>query len=78
MRKNGIAVRPLRDLDAHLFASVALLRMLFQTVPALNFALAMSGIKFRNYLVGTLIGLPLPIGLYCIFFDFLAMGPDVG
>jgi uncharacterized membrane protein YdjX (TVP38/TMEM64 family) len=69
---NRLAVRILRELDAYPIASVALLRILFQTAPALNYALAMSGIKFRNYLVGTLIGLPIPIALYCIFFDILA------
>ena len=52
--------------------SVVLLRMLFQTMPALNYALAMSGIRFRTYLIGTLAGLPLPIALYCVFFDTLA------
>ena len=72
--KNRIAVRILRQLDAHPIASIALLRVLFQTVPALNYALAMSGIKLRTYLIGTLIGLPLPIALYCIFFDVLASG----
>jgi uncharacterized membrane protein YdjX (TVP38/TMEM64 family) len=69
--KNRIAVRLLARLDAHPVSSVALLRTLFQTAPALNYALAMSGIEFRRYLVGTLIGLPLPIALYCIFFDAL-------
>jgi uncharacterized membrane protein YdjX (TVP38/TMEM64 family) len=72
--KNRVAVRLLRELDAHPIASVALLRILFQTVPALNYALAMSGIKFRTYLIGTLIGLPVPIALYCIFFDILVTG----
>lgn len=75
--KNRLAVRILRELDAHPVASVALLRILFQTVPALNYALAMSGTKFRTYLIGTLIGLPLPIALYCIFFDLLAAGLNV-
>jgi len=64
-------VRLLGRLDAHPVSSVALLRTLFQTAPALNYALAMSGIEFRRYLVGTLIGLPLPIALYCVFFDAL-------
>ncbi len=72
--KNRAAVRILRELDAHPIASVALLRILFQTVPALNYALAMSGIKFRSYLIGTLVGLPVPIALYCIFFDILVTG----
>jgi uncharacterized membrane protein YdjX (TVP38/TMEM64 family) len=40
----------------------------------LNYALAMSGIRFRNYLIGTLVGLPLPIAAYCVFFDFLSAG----
>jgi uncharacterized membrane protein YdjX (TVP38/TMEM64 family) len=70
--KNRIAVRLLRQLDARPIASVALLRVLFQTVPALNYALAMSGIKFRTYLIGTLVGLPVPIALYCIFFNIMA------
>jgi uncharacterized membrane protein YdjX (TVP38/TMEM64 family) len=75
--RNRVAVRILRELDARPIASVGLLRILFQTAPALNYALAMSGIKFRNYLVGTLVGLPIPIALYCIFFDLLATGLHV-
>ena len=76
--KNRVAVRILSELDAHPIGSVALLRILFQTVPALNYALAMSGIKFRTYLIGTLVGLPVPIALYCIFFDIVATELHVG
>ena len=64
--------RLLAQLDTHPIRSIVILRMLFQTVPALNYALAMSGVKFRSYLIGTLLGLPLPIALYCVFFDYLA------
>ena len=67
-----MAVRLLSRLDAHPVKSILLLRMLFQTVPALNYTLAMSGVRFRAYLLGTLLGLPLPIALYCVFFDALA------
>jgi uncharacterized membrane protein YdjX (TVP38/TMEM64 family) len=67
-----IARRILGQLDARPVGSVALLRVLFQTAPALNYALAMSGVRFRSYLVGTLLGLPLPIALYCVFFDLVA------
>jgi len=74
MLGNRVAVRLLAGLDTHPVASVALLRTLFQTAPALNYALAMSGIGFRRYLIGTLVGLPLPIALYCVFFDALAAG----
>jgi uncharacterized membrane protein YdjX (TVP38/TMEM64 family) len=71
--KRKTAQRILGQLDAHPLKSVFLLRVLFQTMPALNYALAMSGIRFRTYLMGTLLGLPLPIILYCVFFDYLAM-----
>lgn len=67
-----IAERIFRHLDARPITSIVLLRVLFQTVPALNYALALSGVKFRNYLIGTLLGLPLPIAVYCLFFDYLA------
>lgn len=68
---NRIAVRILRQLDANPIMSILLSRVLFQTLPALNYALAMSGVRFRHYLIGTLLGLPLPIALYCLFFDYL-------
>lgn len=67
-----LAVNLLQRLDRHPLRSVLLLRMLFQTLPALNYALAMSGIRFRHYLLGTLLGLPLPIAAYCLFFELLA------
>ena len=69
---NATAQKILSKLDAMPVRSVALLRTLFQTMPALNAALALSGVKFRDYLLGTLLGLPLPIFLYCVFFDYVA------
>ena len=71
---NGkLATRLLDQLDAHPIRNITLLRMLFQTVPVLNYTLAMSGVRFRDYLIGTLLGLPLPIAVYCLFFDYLAL-----
>ncbi|MBK9522690.1 MAG: VTT domain-containing protein [Rhodocyclaceae bacterium] len=69
---NKLAMRIFRHLDDRPIRSIALLRIVFQTMPTLNYALALSRIKFSNYLIGTLIGLPVPITLYCFFFDFLA------
>lgn len=69
---NRIATRLLGQLDARPVTSILLLRVLFQTLPALNYALALSGVRFRAYLLGTLLGLPLPIAVYCLFFDYLA------
>lgn len=67
-----VAGRIFARLDARPVRSVLLLRLLFQTMPALNYALALSGVSFRHHLLGTLLGLPLPIALYCLLFDFLA------
>lgn len=72
--KGRFALRILRTLHKRPIRSVFLLRTLMQTLPALNITLAMSGIRMRHYAVGTLIGLPLPIALFCVFFDALAKG----
>lgn len=75
---NRYAVRILQRLDERPVLGVFFLRLLMQTAPALNYALAMSGIKFRCYLIGTLIGLPIPIAIYCVFFDYLATVMHIG
>lgn len=67
-----VAARLLGQLDARPVRSILALRLLFQTVPALNYSLALSGVGFRDYLIGTLLGLPVPILLYCLFFEYLA------
>ncbi|GGC60125.1 VTT domain-containing protein [Undibacterium terreum] len=69
--KNPYAIRVLAQLDRHPVKSIALLRTLFQTAPTLNYVLSLSGVHFYQYLLGTLLGLPLPITLYCVFFDYL-------
>jgi hypothetical protein len=38
----------------------------------LLFAPALPGIRFFPYMLGTLFGLPLPIALYCLFFEQFA------
>jgi uncharacterized membrane protein YdjX (TVP38/TMEM64 family) len=70
--KNKLAMRIFHQLDTRPITSVALLRIFFQTIPTLNYALALSGIRLRHYMLGTVLGLPLPIALYCFFFDSLA------
>ncbi len=58
-------------LDERPIASITALRLLFQTLPALTYALALADIRFRHYFLGTFMGLPLPIFLYCYFFDII-------
>lgn len=78
LTENPYAVRVLKILDRRPVLAVFLLRLLMQTAPALNYVLAMSGIKFRHYLTGTLVGLPVPIALYCLFFDYIAKALHIG
>jgi uncharacterized membrane protein YdjX (TVP38/TMEM64 family) len=69
---NRWMVKLLHRLDTHPVSSISLVRVVCQTMPTVNYALALSGVRFRDYLLGTLIGLPLPIALYCLFFEYLA------
>lgn len=70
---NKLATRLLDQLQAHPVRNIIVLRTIFQTLPALNFTLALSGTGFRNYMMGTLLGLPLPIAAYCLLFDYLGV-----
>ena len=76
--KSPLARKLLAGLHARPIVSIALLRLLFQTLPAVNVALALSGVKLRHYLLGSLLGLPLPIALYCVFFEYLAAWLGIG
>jgi uncharacterized membrane protein YdjX (TVP38/TMEM64 family) len=73
-----LAQRMLSELHAHPIRNVIVLRTVFQTLAALNYTLALSGIGFRRYMVGTLLGLPLPIAVYCLFFDYIARIANLG
>lgn len=61
------AARLLGQLDTHPVRSVTLLRLLMGTLPALNYTLALSGVRFGHYMLGSVIGLPLPILGYALF-----------
>jgi uncharacterized membrane protein YdjX (TVP38/TMEM64 family) len=76
--RGKVAQRLMSHLHAHPVRNVIVLRTIFQTLAALNFALAMSGIGFRQYMVATLLGLPIPIAAYCVLFDYLAKVMHLG
>lgn len=73
-----LARRLVSQLHAHPIRNVIVLRTLFQTLAALNYTLALSGVGFRKYMVATLLGLPLPIALYCLFFDYIVQIAKLG
>jgi uncharacterized membrane protein YdjX (TVP38/TMEM64 family) len=61
--------RALSKLDEHPIKTVALLRMVLTLAPPLNYALALSSVGFRDYLIGSAIGLAPPVALFVILFD---------
>lgn len=66
------AVRLLERLDRRPVASIIVLRTFLMVAPPLNYALAMSGVKFRHYLIGTALGIPIPLTVLCIAFEYIA------
>ena len=68
---NKYANKALIKLEQRPLLTVFALRILMQTNPALNYTLSMSKIRFKDYFLGTVLGLPLPIAIYCIFYDFI-------
>lgn len=71
--KRPILRRWLDRLDAHPIRSVAVLRLILWMAPPLNYALAMSKLRFREYIVGSAIGLLIPIAIVTLLFEwFLA------
>jgi uncharacterized membrane protein YdjX (TVP38/TMEM64 family) len=79
----AIAGRPLADLqrpivrrlvstiDTRPVTTVALLRLIFQTAPPLNYALAMTAVRLRDHLIGSVLGPPLPVTIMALFSDWL-------
>lgn len=70
--QGSLARRLFARLDAHPLRGVILLRLVFHSLPALNYALALSGVPWRHYLLGTLLGLPLPILGVTVLLDTVA------
>jgi len=66
------ARRILDHLDEHPVRSVALLRIALWALPPLNYALAMSSIGYRDYIVGSILGLIPPIVVVATFFDLIS------
>ncbi len=65
-------VRKMLDrLEARPIRTVAILRAIFWLAPALNYGLAMTKVRLKDYLIGSAIGLAIPVPLAVIFFDWI-------
>ena len=63
--------RALAQLDARPVLTIAVLRVLFQMLPALNYALAMSKVRFRDYVAGSLLGMVPVILVFALAFEWI-------
>lgn len=63
--------RALRSIDAHPILTVAALRLVFLLAPFLNYVLAMTQIRLRHFVLGSMLGLLVPLSLFAILFDRL-------
>lgn len=70
-RKPGILSRLLRGLDSRPVLTVIVLRLAAILSPPVNYALAWSNIRFRDYVVGSTVGLTVVLSLIISFFSFL-------
>ena len=69
--EHPLARRLFARLDAQPVRSIVMLRLIFHSVPALNYGLALSGVRLRQYVIGTMLGLPLPIAVVTVLLDTL-------
>ncbi len=63
--------RMLVHLESRPVRTVALLRLVLWMAPQLNYALALSNVRFRSYVLGSALGLAVPILAVALLFDRL-------
>jgi len=63
--------RVLDRLDQRPIRTVVVLRLLLFLAPPLNYALAMTNLRFRDYVIGSAIGLVLPLLGVALLFDWV-------
>lgn len=67
----AFARRLMARLEERPIRTVFLLRLLFFMAPPLNYALALSGVKFRDYFIGSTLGLIAPMIALVLAFDWV-------
>lgn len=67
------AQKVFRQIDTAPVRTVVVLRLVFATMPVLNASLALSGVALRDYLLGSALGLVLPVAAYVVFLEEIGM-----
>jgi uncharacterized membrane protein YdjX (TVP38/TMEM64 family) len=68
--KRARIAKVLEKLDEHPIATIAVLRVFLFLLPAVNYALAMTRVRFRDYVIGSALGLILPMIVIAIAFEW--------
>ncbi|MCB9752291.1 MAG: TVP38/TMEM64 family protein [Myxococcales bacterium] len=69
--KNPYMRRVLSHLDERPIQSVFLLRLVFIMAPGVNYGLALSKVRFRDYVIGSALGLIIPIAVSSWIIDYI-------
>jgi uncharacterized membrane protein YdjX (TVP38/TMEM64 family) len=62
----------LATLEKRPIRTIIVLRLVFWLAPALNYALAFSRLRFRDFVIGSAVGLVAPIGVATLFIERIA------
>jgi uncharacterized membrane protein YdjX (TVP38/TMEM64 family) len=73
--KGGLAGRLLANLERHPVRTIALARAVLILSPPVTYALALSGVRFRDYLLGSAVGLVPPMIVAAVIFDRMLNRP---
>ncbi|MCA9219280.1 MAG: TVP38/TMEM64 family protein [Planctomycetales bacterium] len=61
----------LAHIDQRPIRVVAMLRLIFWMLPPLNYALALTNVRLRDYVLGSTLGLLIPVGVAAFCFEWL-------
>lgn len=68
--KQPLIKKALGPLEKHPIRTVALLRAVLWFAPALNYALGLSPVRYRDYIIGSAIGFVVPMVIFSVLFDW--------
>lgn len=68
--KQPLIKKALGPLEKHPIRTVAILRAVLWFAPAVNYALGLSAIRYRDYILGSAIGFIVPMVIFSVLFDW--------
>ena len=69
--KRARIAKVLERLDRHPIPTIIVLRLVLFLMPAVNYALAMTRVRFRDYFIGSALGLIVPMIVIAYAFEWV-------